>query len=175
MYLILQGTRFQVQVLKPCKSIQKTSEEGLFIKARQILDSSWQITIYQGLMSFDSSRQILSIKVSTAISIENYKNQFFRSNFRPMLMYLCKVSFFTTLDIYKACFKSRHIREYQENTCKRWLMPYSHWKKLLRLCTLGFCNQVFLDLHCWWSEELCNQHLLQVGELVTYWEPCIIG
>ena len=29
-----------------------------------------------------------------------------------MLMYLCKVSFLTTLDIYKAYFKGRHIREY---------------------------------------------------------------
>ena len=28
-------------------------------------------------------------------------------------MYLCRVSFFTTLDIYKAYFKGRHIREYK--------------------------------------------------------------
>ena len=36
MCLILQGTRVQVQVLKPCKSVQKTSEEVLHFKARQI-------------------------------------------------------------------------------------------------------------------------------------------
>ena len=36
-------------------------------------------------------------------------------------------------------------------------MPYFLWKRLLRLCALGFCNQVLLDLHCWWSEELCSQ------------------
>ena len=105
-------------------------------------------------------------------SIEIYENQFFRSDFRPMLMYLCRVSFLITLDIYKAYFRGRHIREYKENICKKWLKPYSLWKKLLRLCALGFCNQVLLDLHCWWSEKLCSQHLLQVGELVTYWDPC---
>ena len=33
---MLQGIRFQVQVLKLCKSIQKTSEEVLDFKARQL-------------------------------------------------------------------------------------------------------------------------------------------
>ena len=28
-------------------------------------------------------------------------------------MYLCRVSFLTTLDIYKAYFRGRHIREYK--------------------------------------------------------------
>ena len=89
-------------------------------------------------------------------------------------MYLCRVSFLTTLDIYMAYFKGRHMREYKENICKKWSIPYSLWKKLLRLCALGFCNQVLFNLHCWWSEELYSQHFLQVGELVTYWEPCIM-
>ena len=35
MCLILQGTRFQVQVLKICKSVQETSNEVLDFKARQ--------------------------------------------------------------------------------------------------------------------------------------------
>ena len=69
-------------------------------------------------------------------------------------------SFLLTLDIYKAYFRGCHIREYKKNICKRWPMPYSLWKKLLRLYALGFCNQVLLDLHCWWSEELCSQDLL---------------
>ena len=102
---------------------------------------------------FNEARQILSIEVS----IENYGNQCFRSDFRPMLMYLCRVSFFTTLDIYKVHFRGRHIWEYKENTCKKWSVPYSLWKKLLHLCALGFCNQVLLYLHCWWSEKLCSQ------------------
>ena len=36
MCLILQRTWFQVQVLKPCKSIQESSEEVLDFKAQQI-------------------------------------------------------------------------------------------------------------------------------------------
>ena len=36
MSLILQGTRFQVQVLKPCKSVQETSGEMLDFKSQQL-------------------------------------------------------------------------------------------------------------------------------------------
>ena len=32
-----QGTRFQVQVLKPYKSVQETNEEVLDFKARQLV------------------------------------------------------------------------------------------------------------------------------------------
>ena len=37
MCLIFQGTRFQVQVLKPCKFVQETSEEVLDFKSRQLV------------------------------------------------------------------------------------------------------------------------------------------
>ena len=51
----------------------------------------------------------LSIKVSTdsstAISIENYEIQISRSDFRSMLTCICRVSFLTTLDIYKTYFQ----------------------------------------------------------------------
>ena len=33
---MLQGTRFQVQVLKPCESVQETSEDVLDFKSRQL-------------------------------------------------------------------------------------------------------------------------------------------
>ena len=36
MCLMLQETRFQVQVLKPCKSVQEPSQKVLFIKAPQL-------------------------------------------------------------------------------------------------------------------------------------------
>ena len=36
MCLIFQGTRVQVQVLKPCKSVQEASEEVLDFKTRQL-------------------------------------------------------------------------------------------------------------------------------------------
>ena len=45
-----------------------------------------------------------------ARSIKNYDFQISRSIFQPKPMYLFKVSFLTTLDIYKAYFKSRHIQ-----------------------------------------------------------------
>ena len=131
------------------------------------------------LSRFNEARLILSIEVS----IENYKIQISRSDFQPMLMYLCRVSFLTTLDIYTVYFKAHHRREYKENTYKRLLMPYSLWKKILHLCALRFYNQMLLNLHCWWSEELCSQqsstswffsHVLGAMHhwLVTYWDPC---
>ena len=36
MCLILQGTMFQVQVLKSCKSVQETSEEVLNFKSIEV-------------------------------------------------------------------------------------------------------------------------------------------
>ena len=37
MCLIFHGTGVQVQVLKPCKSVQETGEEVLDFKARQLI------------------------------------------------------------------------------------------------------------------------------------------
>ena len=45
--------------------------------------------------------------------------QISRSDFWAKLMYLCRVSFLTTLDLYKAYFRDHHIREYKENICKK--------------------------------------------------------
>ena len=92
MRLILQGTRVQVQVLEPCKSIQELSEKVLFIKTRQMY-----------LLRFN-------IWSSTAVSIEDYEIQISRSVFHTYLSYLYKISFLTTLDIYKDYFKD----------CLRW-------------------------------------------------------
>ena len=36
MCLILQEIRVQVQVLKPCKSVQESSEEVLYFKSQQL-------------------------------------------------------------------------------------------------------------------------------------------
>ena len=40
-----------------------------------------------------------------AVSIENYEIRIFRSNFTHIHVYLCRVSFLSTLDIYKDYFK----------------------------------------------------------------------
>ena len=87
-------------------------------------------------------------------------------------MYLCRVSFLTTLDLYKVYFRGLQIREYKENICKRWPMPYSLWKKLLRLYALGFYNQVLLIFIVDEVKNFAANNHLQVGRLVTYWDSC---
>ena len=46
------------------------------------------------------------------LSIKIYENQYFRSNFTQIYVYLFRLSFLTTLNIYKDYFKGRH------NVCK---------------------------------------------------------
>ena len=88
-------------------------------------------------------------------------------------MYLCKISFVTTLDIYKVYFKGRHIWEYKENTSKRRLMPYSLRKKLLRLCALRFLTKWFLIFIVDEVKNFAaNIFIPQVGEWVMYWDFC---
>ena len=83
-------------VLKPCKSVQETSEEVLFIKARQI---SQQIHIHQGLiLMLDSSS-------TEVVFAENYKIHISISDFTHIHVYVCRVSFLTTLAVYKDYFK----------------------------------------------------------------------
>ena len=124
MCLILQETCCSNLVLKPWRLDQETSEKKLFTKTEQIArhlqtDSSTasrQIAIYQDLMRLDWYYLLRYL---------SRLREFCKYNFWPMLMFLCRVSFLTTLDIYKAYFRGRHIREYKENICKRWPMPYS--------------------------------------------------
>ena len=95
MGLRLQETCCSSQVLKPWRYDQETSEEELFIKARQ---QSWQKDFYQDLMLK------LNISSTQAVSAETYEIRNFRSDSWPVLVYLYRVSFLTTLDIYKAYF-----------------------------------------------------------------------
>ena len=95
---MLQETRFQVQVLKPYKSIQESSEEVLFIKA-------WQLTSIKVQESCFSSR--LDNYSTNRVSVEIYKVQYFRADFHPIYEYMFELSFLTTLNIYKDYFKGR--------------------------------------------------------------------
>ena len=86
--------------MKPCKSDQETSEEVLLIKARQI---SQQNHIYRGLM-------LKLNRISTAVVfVKNYDIRISRYDFMHIHEYLCRVSFLTTLDIFKDYFKGRHM------------------------------------------------------------------
>ena len=51
----------------------------------------------------------LDTSSTQAMSVENYKIRFSKSNYMHILEYLCRVSFLTTLDIYKDYFNSHHM------------------------------------------------------------------
>ena len=86
--------------------------------------------------------------------------------FSPWWLGWLEFFFLTILFIYKAYFKILYTWKQKPRT-------HILCVKQLRLCIIGFCNQVLFDLHYWWSEELCNQqHLFKLLELVTYWDPC---
>ena len=121
-----------------------------------------------------------------SIAHNRYKNQFFRFDFWPMLMYLYRVFSHTTLAIYKAYFKGRHTREYKENTCKKWpsalfslkeataplhlrvLKPSASWSSLL---------MKWRTLQPTSSSSWCVSHVLGAVHnwFVTYWDPCKKG
>ena len=85
--------KIPVQVLKPWKFVQESSEEVLFIKARQMYLSRfnmWNLT-----------------DILIVVSVENYKIQISKSVFHTYPSYVFSFSFLTTLDIYKDYFKGR--------------------------------------------------------------------
>ena len=152
-------------VLKPCKSVQETSEELLFIKARQI-------DIYRSLML------MLGSCSTEIVSIKNYEIQISRSVFMHIRVYLRRVFFLTTLDIYKDYFKG-HLK-----WCKVIVHTNCDWRHFVpvhHILSRSYCvfalrvlwPRSFLVFIVGWTEELCSQHLLQVGVLVTYLDPCI--
>ena len=61
--------------------------------------------------------RIISIEVvmkldsnsTKAVSVKNYKIRISRSDFTHIHEYLCRISFLTTLDIYKDYFKGHHM------------------------------------------------------------------
>ena len=139
MDLKLQEIWCSSQVLKSFRSDQETSEEELFIKTQQ---KSRQNLFYRDLM-------LKLNKFSTqAIYVENYEIRLFRSNYTHIPMYLCKVSFLTTLDIYKDYFKGRH-KWCKNNACRKCPSSSFSLKKLLHLYAKSFVTKELPDLHCW--------------------------
>ena len=65
---MLQGTRFQDQVLKPCKSIQNTSEEVLYFKTRQLV----------------SIEKVVEACGPIASSIDGYLSRFMKLSFSEL-------------------------------------------------------------------------------------------
>ena len=54
------------------------------------------------------------------ISVMNYGIRFSKSDYTYILEYLCRVSFLTTLDIYKDYFKNSRKVMQSDNTCILW-------------------------------------------------------
>ena len=76
------------------------------------------------------ARQKLNKSSTEAESVEIYEIRISKSDFQLMLSCMCRVSFLTTLDIYKAYFKGRYTwRTHAESD----VVPYPHYKKLLGL------------------------------------------
>ena len=94
---MLQGILFQVQVLKPCKSIQESRNEVQDFKAIA--------TIYRSLKAAETHGSTASS--IDRVSVKVYEVQFFRTVFHLIREYVFRLSFFTTLNIYKDYFKDR--------------------------------------------------------------------
>ena len=134
MCLILQGTRFQVQVLKPCKSIQESSEEVMDFKARQLVS----IEVYK----------VVSTWCSTASQQISYLLRFMKISFQFWFHfnrgYMFGLSFLTTLNIYKNCFKGhQRLCKYEAKLCS-WKL----WSKIEFASVHLSLEEAAVFVHC---------------------------
>ena len=112
--------------------------------------------------------------LTQAISVKNYEIKLFKSDYTHILMYLCRVSFLTTLDIYKDYFKGCHTYIVWPNA-KSGLVHYFLWRSYCVSTPRVLWPKSFLIFIVDKLKNFVANNLLQVGELVTYWDPCIIG
>ena len=112
MNLVLQEISVQVKCWNYASLTKKQVKEVLLFRAWQ---QSRQKDFYRDVMLK------LDRNSTQAVSIENYEIIFSRSDYTHILMYLCRVSFLTTLDIYKDYLKGRHKVMKKNNTCIVWL------------------------------------------------------
>jgi len=129
------------------------------------------------------------IRSSTeVVSVENYEIRLFKFDYVHMLMYLCRVSFLTILDIYKDYFKGRrtYIVWPEEEIA---LVHYSLWRSYYIFTQRVLWPRSFLifivdELKSFATKNLCSQqsfsswwisHVLGSMHhwLVTYWDSCI--
>ena len=136
---------------------------------------SWLNHFYRGSMLK------LNRSLTKSDSVKNYEIRISRSNFTLILEYFCRVSFLTTLDIYKDYFKGHHkwwkvmqrllqllLHAYCDRRHSCPSSSYSLWK-LLHLYAKGFVTKELPNLHCWmnWrtlqptsSSSWCVSHIL---------------
>ena len=142
---------------------KKQVKKSYSLKLNKYLDRN---SIYQHL------RTKLNRSSIEAESVEIYEIRISKSDFWPLLTCMCRVSFLTTQDIYKAYFKGCHTRRiYAESD----LVHYSLWRSYCIFMPRVLWPRSFLIFIVDEVKNFVANNLLQVGELVTYWDPCIIG
>ena len=118
------------------------------------------------------ARNLIASSIHT-IFVEVYEIQFFRANFTPFCEYVFRLSFLTTLNIYKDYFKGRQrLRKYEAKfcSCKLWLetkfalVYLSLEEAVVFVCLRILWPGSFVIFIVWWIEEFCSQHLSQVGD-----------
>ena len=119
-------------------------------------------------------RSKLDRSSTQAVSVENYQIRNFRSNYMHILMYLCRVSFLTTLDLYKDYFKGR-CTSIVWLDAKNGLVHYSFCRSCCVFMPRVLWPRSFLFFIIDELKNFAVNNLLQVGVLVMYWDLCIIG
>ena len=165
MSLVLQETSVQVKYWNHANLIKKQVKKVLFIKARQ---KSWQNHFYQELMLK------LNRFLTQAISIENYEIKLFRSEYTHIFMYLCRVFFLTTLDIYKDYFKGHRVCIVWPDA-KSGLLHYSLYKSYYVFMPRVLWPRSFLIFIIDKLKKFVANIFFKLVELVMYWDSCFIG
>ena len=156
MCLVLQKTCVQVKYWSH-NLTKKQVKKVLFFKTQP---KSRQNPFYQELM-------LKLDRFSTqAVSIENYKIRLFKSDYTHIPMYLCMVSFLTTLDIYKDYFKSCRACIVWQNA-KSDLLHHSLWRNYCVFTPRVLWPRSFLIFIVDELKNFESNNVLQVGELVT--------
>ena len=128
-------------------------------------------SIYRGLKAV-STRGSTASSIDT-LSVEVYEIQFFRIDFNPIRVYMYKLSFLITLNIYKNYFKGRQrLRECKEKfcLCKLWsktefaLVHLSLEEAAMFVHHRVLWPRSFVIFIIWWTKEFCNQYPSQVGD-----------
>ena len=119
------------------------------------LRNKWRSAVHQSSINISTDRYLLRFNdlilnscSIEAISIENYEIQIFRYVFTYNQVYLCRVSFLITLDIYEDYFKGCQKKD--ATWCKVILHAYCDRRQfalvhlfvevIVSVCQ-GFCNQ----------------------------------
>ena len=138
-----------------------------FLNLDSYLDS-WYLSRFKSCWS-----PILDNFLTDKLSIKVNENQLFRADFSLIREYMFELSFLTTQNMYKDFFKGRQrLRKCEEKLCSCKLWPETEFTLVhlsLEEAAVFVHLRVlwpmsFMVFIVWWIEELCSQHLFQVGD-----------